>query len=109
MLEDNRARIARLARSPLPCFSGAVIVTEHRALPDLLDVQGHSLVILTDRDGPRSYGALAAHTPDALRELDIYLDSLDAANEDEHGRLPHELPAPVRLPARDADQARLAA
>jgi len=109
MLEDNRARIARLARSPLPCFSGPVIVTEHRTLPTFLAVQGFSHVVLTDRDGPRSYGELAAHSPDALRELDVYLDSLDAANEDEHGRLPHELPAPVRLPARDADQARLAA
>jgi len=119
MLEDNRARIARLARSPLPCFSGPVIVTEHRTLPDLLAVQGHSLVIVTShhvighsddgeqitQHGPRSYGAFADHTPDALRELDIYLDSLDAANEDEHGRLPHELPAPVSLPARDAEMA----
>ncbi len=38
-----------------------------------------------------------SHLPWAQRNLDVWLDAYDPINEDEHGRLPHEIPAPVDL------------
>ncbi len=38
-----------------------------------------------------------SHHAWAQRNLDTWLDKYDAANEDEHGRLEHEIPAPVPI------------
>ena len=57
-----------------------------------LSVRGFSHLVLFDAGGHRSYGLLAAHDPESLRSFDTYLDSLDAANEGQDGRLPHEVP-----------------
>lgn len=50
--------------------------------------QGPFLVLCTDREGTRSFGALTRRAPEALRNLDVWLDSRDAANELPDGSLP---------------------
>lgn len=66
-------------------------VVTHTAPPRPLDfltvATGPSHVVVVDHAGARSYGALWSHHPDRLRDFDVYLDSLDAANEDADGRL----------------------
>jgi hypothetical protein len=55
-----------------------------------LSVSGRSQVIVTDADGHHAYGALHAHPREKVRALDVWLDSLDAANELPDGALPGE-------------------
>ncbi len=38
-----------------------------------------------------------SHEPWAQRNLDNWLEKYDAAHEDEHGRLEHEVPVPVDI------------
>jgi hypothetical protein len=93
---DGRPPRGVMARAPLPMPGLGRSVAYHPPVdtpvgpPDLLDVRGHSHLVLMTADGPRSYGALSSHTDEALRALDVRLDSLDAANEDADGLLPHQ-------------------
>ena len=64
-----------------------------------LSVRGFSHLVLFDAGGHRSYGLLAAHALESLRSFDMYLDSLDAANELPDGTLPHEVPGLVGVAA----------
>lgn len=50
--------------------------------------QGPFLILCTDHNGTRSYGQISSTRPDALRNLDVWLDSRDAANELPDGSLP---------------------
>ena len=96
---------SRAATAPVPQFEAPTGRTyENHIAPEFLIVApGPTHIVVLDHDGYHGYGALASHTPDKLRELDTWLDKYDAANEDQHGRLPHEVPAPVALPVRAAN------
>jgi hypothetical protein len=53
-----------------------------------VSVRGRSLIVVQDHEGLRSFGEMSRHDPDALRRLDVWLDSKDANNELSDGTLP---------------------
>lgn len=56
--------------------------------PNLLAVSGGPThIVVVDPRGTRAYGLIERHDPRALRELDAWLDSLDACNEGPDGRI----------------------
>ena len=74
-------------RAPTGAFVTLNTETDHAPL-DLLPVSsGPTHIVVVTADGPRSFGALSSHRVDALRELDVWLDAKDAANELPDGRL----------------------
>lgn len=48
---------------------------------------GPNMLVIVDHAGTRAFGELRGHDREALQRWDVWLDSLDAANEDAQGRL----------------------